>query len=344
MSVYSRNNVWYIYVTYKRRKIRKSLGPGIKTKREALRVEARVKAQLIEEEKRQHLGLKPQHTLEEALEKWLTGDAASLKSFDTLRNHAKHIYPYMKGRPLEDAPEIAEEYKKAKLAEGLKPATINRRIGILRRLLNLAFKRWGWIDIPLGERVALLPENNERHNYLSTEQFLELVELCGSQTLNPHTDEATLRHVRLAVMLAGFTGLRYGELMSLRPEQIHDGAIWMPPTKGKRAGNLPVPEQLLSELVLPFPVTRRQIDRCFRRARTQMGMEDLHFHDLRHAFASFLASSGAELPDLRDLMRHVSVASTNRYMHLFDKRKREVMGRMHENMKGSKDTKEDTGK
>ena len=41
------------------------------------------------------------------------------------------------------------------------------------------------------------------------------------------------------------------------------------------------------------------------------------FHTLRHTFASWLAQSGTvTLQELRDIMRHESIAMTERYAHL----------------------------
>ena len=46
------------------------------------------------------------------------------------------------------------------------------------------------------------------------------------------------------------------------------------------------------------------------------GLTDLRFHDLRHAFASFLASSGQNLPLIGQLLGHSQTATTQRYAHL----------------------------
>ena len=46
-------------------------------------------------------------------------------------------------------------------AEGRKPATINRHLALLRRLGSLALV-WGWTDTPVGKRVQLLPERDEK--------------------------------------------------------------------------------------------------------------------------------------------------------------------------------------
>jgi len=44
----------------------------------------------------------------------------------------------------------------------------------------------------------------------------------------------------------------------------------------------------------------------------------LRVHDLRHSFASQLASGGASLPLIGALLGHSSPSTTHRYSHLFD--------------------------
>jgi len=46
------------------------------------------------------------------------------------------------------------------------------------------------------------------------------------------------------------------------------------------------------------------------------GIEDFHFHDLRHTFASNLLLSGANLKDVKDMIGHEDISMTDRYSHL----------------------------
>jgi integrase len=48
------------------------------------------------------------------------------------------------------------------------------------------------------------------------------------------------------------------------------------------------------------------------------GIEGLRVHDLRHSFASTLASGGASLPLIGALLGHTQPQTTARYAHLFD--------------------------
>ncbi|MBF6560334.1 MAG: tyrosine-type recombinase/integrase [Candidatus Binataceae bacterium] len=58
------------------------------------------------------------------------------------------------------------------------------------------------------------------------------------------------------------------------------------------------------------------------------GIEDFHFHDLRHTFASRAAMSGVDLYTLQALMRHRSSLMTQRYAHLSAAHQREAIRRL----------------
>jgi site-specific recombinase XerD len=58
------------------------------------------------------------------------------------------------------------------------------------------------------------------------------------------------------------------------------------------------------------------------------GIDGLRMHDLRHSFASQLASGGASLPLIGALLGHSSPITTARYSHLFRDPQREAVERV----------------
>ena len=48
------------------------------------------------------------------------------------------------------------------------------------------------------------------------------------------------------------------------------------------------------------------------------GIKGARIHDLRHTYASVLASAGMSLPVIGALLGHTQPATTHRYAHLFD--------------------------
>lgn len=59
--------------------------------------------------------------------------------------------------------------RKEFLAAGQAPATINRKLAVVWRLLSLSCRRWGWLDQPLYQHMQMLREAGERHIYLTRE-------------------------------------------------------------------------------------------------------------------------------------------------------------------------------
>lgn len=70
--------------------------------------------------------------------------------------------------------------------------------------------------------------------------------------------------------------------------------------------------------VLPLPIPYRAFMDSFWAARKAAGMEHVHFHDLRHSFASMLINQGVDLYTVGKLLGHASPATTQRYAHLAD--------------------------
>lgn len=66
-----------------------------------------------------------------------------------------------------------------------------------------------------------------------------------------------------------------------------------------------------------MPFTNDWISRTFKQAVRGAGMDEtIHFHSLRHSFASNLVKDGASIYHLKELMGHSSVAVTEIYSHL----------------------------
>lgn len=251
----------------------------------------------------------PQAGIEHALVEYLKGEAKTLKAYKNLLSKAKAIRPFIAGHTFESIGLVQAAIKKEMLGRGLKPATINRRLALLRRLANLAFE-WGWIDYPAGKRIKLLSGETERHFYLTMDQVEEFVKkspLTGS-----------------LIKIAAMTGLRRGELLSLQPEQIIDKQwiILNADTKTGKPRMVPIPpdaRDLFDEYHWPLDNSYNQTLRNeFEDAREKLGLGHIHFHDLRHSYASFLIQAGADMKRLSTAMGHSSLQMTSRYAHLMD--------------------------
>ncbi|MGC4788724.1 tyrosine-type recombinase/integrase [Micromonospora sp. DT178] len=72
------------------------------------------------------------------------------------------------------------------------------------------------------------------------------------------------------------------------------------------------------------PLRGNTLYQAFVRARKQVGLDDLTFHDLRHTGQTLAAQTGATLADLMKRLGHSSMAAARRYLHAVDGRDREI--------------------
>jgi integrase len=67
--------------------------------------------------------------------------------------------------------------------------------------------------------------------------------------------------------------------------------------------------------------TLKSIRKAFESAVRRAGIQDYHFHDTRHEFASALAMKGVDLNTIRELLGHKTMEMVMRYSHLTDRHK-----------------------
>ncbi len=260
-------------------------------------------------------GQQPDRLISEALDQWVRTSASHLKSWDhDLRYRVDVLRGHIDGKRITEIPAVAEKLKADGTAAGLKPATINRYLAILRRIGNLAL-RWGWTDVPVGQRIDLVRGERQRDVYLTPAQVRKLARKVGGEAGD-------------AVMLAALTGLRRGELLRLTTEMIQPGALILDSnTKSGRPRAVPLtPEAArIARRRLPWKgLTPKTLRSAFEAGRTAAGMPQVRFHDLRHAFGSWVAGAGIPLTELRDMMGHSSLTVTSRYAHVAAGRLRET--------------------
>ena len=198
----------------------------------------------------------------------------------------------------------------------LKAATINRKLSILRAMLNQA-KADGF-QVP-GFKIKEIPNKESRPPKYFTVEELELI--YKEDKLYPHWWR----------FLAN-TGLRMGEFRNLRVDDIHKDSIHVVSSAAQRTKSgkwryIPINQgtkesldcfDMSGEYLLPrqhndSPITR------FRRVCKRAGIkrEKWGVHCLRHTFASHLVMSGnCNLRTVQVLLGHASIKTTEQYAHL----------------------------
>lgn len=218
------------------------------------------------------------------------------------------------------------------------PTTIAKAYRLLRRILNVAVE------------AGYLPRNPVAIKGAGLERAAEMRHVSISQL---HAlAEAVPGRYRALVLVAGYGGLRWGELVGLRRRRVDlDGArihvaeqvaevagkfsVSAPKTAaGERVVVLPAVAvaalaEHLDEFAAPEPdglvfrsgrgtyLQRSNFSRLvWRPAVQQLRLDGLRFHDLRHTAATLAAAAGATTKELMERMGHTSPAVALRYQHV----------------------------
>ncbi|MCZ6745159.1 MAG: site-specific integrase [Alphaproteobacteria bacterium] len=213
------------------------------------------------------------------------------------------------------------------------PYQANRVAALLSTMFGLAIELQYRTDNP-AKGIKRYPEP-PRTKYLTPDEIGRL-----TAALDAATDQRSANVVRLTLL----TGCRVGEALSARWENLDlDEGRWVKPahtTKQKATHETPLSDaavtllrSILSDapaagggpLVGPYVFPGRvhgthhdNIKRFWWGIRTDADLDWLRIHDLRHTFASVLASAGASLPMIGALLGHTQPATTARYAHLYD--------------------------
>ncbi len=205
-------------------------------------------------------------------------------------------------------------------------ADVNRIMSTLRHMLSKAVE-WEMMERSPFTKIKNLfyKENNMRLRFLSEAEERRLLRNCTG-------------HLRPIVVTALNTGMRRSEILFLQWHQVRNGFIYLHRTKTDEARQIPINETLASLFQsLPRHISSdylfcnkegkpyTDIKKSFKTAVAKAGIQDFRFHDLRHSFASKLASRGASLKALQELLGHKNIKMTMRYAHLADNVKKDVV-------------------
>jgi integrase len=119
--------------------------------------------------------------------------------------------------------------------------------------------------------------------------------------------------------------MRRGELLALewRFVDLEQKIAHLPDTKNGRVRNVPLSRAACEVLrILPraidgrvFPITAEYLKQAFKRAVDSAGLEDFHFHDLRHEATSRMAQRLPNLIELASVTGHQDLRMLQRYYH-----------------------------
>ena len=134
------------------------------------------------------------------------------------------------------------------------------------------------------------------------------------------------------VLLATYAGLRIGDIVRLRREDVTEHTIRVRQGKGGKDAELPTHADIWAHLkrrpaglVLPgpagMPLDPSHLATRFTRYLNRIGQPHVTAHQFRHLYGTLLYRSTRDLLLTQQLMRHSSVATTQIYAQLVDETK-----------------------
>lgn len=312
-----RNGIWMLEYRHDGRRVRVSTG---KRDRAAAEIEARKLVTVPPKGDEQ-----PQRRLA------AVGDnlgALMWKTYETVWRHSKSAasaYSQCKTVDRElghlSLPDVTygrlQDYVDELREQGLKPATINRRLAVVGRAMTEGV-RLG--KLPARPAMPTLPEDNQKERYLSEAEEARLLEA----TRRLSVEQAEYMRPLLVFLLD--TGCRLTEALTATEGDVTEGgAIIFPGRRRKNGRSIAVPltERAAAAIgdMLASPlhghVDKDWCIRRFGRLRRWANVEDVTLHTLRHTCASRLLQRGVDIYRVSRWLGHSTLDVTaSRYAHL----------------------------
>jgi integrase len=293
-----------------------------------------------------YFGASKRHTFKELCEEY-EKNAAGLRSYDDRQRHLERWRSEFGPDLLSDiTPQRIMKVREKLLAEPTRfktratgdpeidekremgrrsGAAVNRYLATLSAALAYAVKPLGWLESNPVEKVTKSKEPPGRVRFLSDDERTRLLDAC-----RPHAD------LYLALVLSLTTGGRQSEIMGLTWAQVDFSrkTLTLIETKNGDRRTLPLVGEAfallqerskvrsLKENRVFVPVKedgkQRSLRDAWERALATAGIENFHWHDLRHTAASYLVMSGVSLVEVAKILGHRTLSMVARYAHLAD--------------------------
>jgi integrase len=236
----------------------------------------------------------------------------------------QHLFDFIGDVAIEQVSTRDIDRYKSQRIEKVSPATLNIEIRCFRAFFN-RLRRWEILSKNPCDGVSQIRIPDQLPPFFTFEQI---------KKIQDNTTEDWLYRV---VTFAAMTGARLGEILNLSWEDIDvENRVCVIRSNGSfrvksgKARTIPLNETVYEMIMrsshregLVFPGKRGQkvrpnyVSRKFREIVRAAGLDKkLHFHSLRHTFASLLVKRGVSLYQVQKLLGHSSPRVTEVYAHL----------------------------
>ncbi|MEV0966880.1 site-specific integrase [Streptomyces sp. NPDC049910] len=277
---------------------------------------------------------------------WITERGISASTADLYRSLLRnHLAPTFDRVALGDiTPAMVRAWRVARLDAGAGASSVAKSYALMRAVLMTAVEDRLIRRNPCRVKGASVAPTPER----PTATVQEVYALAGA--IQPR--------YRALVLLAAFTGLRWGELIGLRRRdldldagtvrvrrnvaELHSGKrLIKEPKSAAGRRTVAIPEVIVTDLATHLAIyaesgpdgrvfigakkatpRRNHFGKLWRTACDQVGIKGLHFHDLRHTGNTLAAATGASTRELMTRMGHSSARAALIYQHATAERER----------------------
>lgn len=203
-----------------------------------------------------------------------------------------------------------------KRLQDITPSSLKRQLAPIRHMFQIAINEWG---IPLKEnpldKVTLKAKDNRRERRLKDGEYEKLLAAARTRQ-NPFIEKI--------IVFAIETGMRRGEILNLCWDQVDLKRRSVTILESKNGYSRTIPITQLAALTLQslskddarvFPTTANSLRLAWDRMLKGTGIEDLHFHDLRHEAISRFFEMGLTVPEVASISGHRDTRMLLRYAH-----------------------------
>lgn len=301
------------------------------------RIEGRVKSakEIRQEEKAKKEAAENRRTIKKMWDAYIDREDRPLKGIAQDKSRFKR---YIEPAIGDKEPAEITELDGQKIANKLKKLSDQTKAHVwrlLRRIIRAEAGEEVWIAVVKAAKISRhVPK--EIHNEVDNQFSDEMLSRYLSAVEADHDPV-----VRAVIKLAMFTGMRRGEILKLRWKDIdlQAGFVLLPDPKSGRPERVPLSPQAIDVIQavprsgndLLFPgrkgKPRHDIKRGLKRVKERAGLPEEYrpLHDLRHNYATRLASSGkVDIYLLQKLLCHKDPKTTQRYAHLIDQARKDA--------------------
>jgi integrase len=321
--LYKRGTVWWVKIKRNRKVIRRSTETNSKTA--ARDFEAKLRRDLAEGRS----VVARRKTFKEMTAKFITENLPKRNYPARDKSIIKNLTAFFgEDTLLKDIENSIFQYEAYRIGKGKKPATVQKELKLLGRMCNLALKKWKWLKESPLSLIDLPKVNNNRVRYLSNVEYKNLFKVLDG--------DAVPQWLRPMVIVSLNTGLRESNVLHMEWSWINLSSrlIFIGGEHMKNEENIGLPltkeafetlkgmqkaKHIAAHLVFHdngqriYPV---KLQRAFREACKLSQIQNFHYHDLRHTFASYVRQKGVDLHTIQKLLGHKDGRMTQRYAHL----------------------------